>query len=317
MKGRVKNKQDLIKNNDLSSKTNHAICIDITDLGQNGQLFVGIDLAARLVIMHCYKEQPLNVEDVTQTLDMTFEHRAFLPNIKIIHSDRGSIFIPLTFQTFLEERKIEISRGSAKGHTNQVMERTFRSIKDLIRDQMDTQWREKRKGDIKDKKKKEKNAYDPINNISLSYKQMKDFVDNALNTYNNRPHGALGKMTPFHMEKALYQHYNEKSEELKHIPPLAKNDQNENALQIRDVKEQAIIRFIAKAKVLPVNELDLRFYQYLEEGFERVIDTVRDEQEFIIESITKQLKDATKERKDMYELNLQLQQQIHSLQVES
>lgn len=31
-------------------------------------------------------------EAITQTLDMTFEHRAFLPNTKIIHSDRGSIF---------------------------------------------------------------------------------------------------------------------------------------------------------------------------------------------------------------------------------
>ena len=68
---------------------------------------------------------------------------------------------------------------------------------------------------------------------------------------------------------------------------------------------------------MPVNELDLRFYHYLEEGFERVIDTVKDQQVFIIETITKQLKDATKERKEMYELNLQLQQQIHSLQVES
>ena len=242
--------------------------------------------------------------------------------IAAVHSvhpskNRGSIFRNLTFQTFLEERNIEISRGSAKGHTNQVMERTFRSLKDLFRDQMDKHWREKIKGDVKNKTKKEKSAYDPINKLSFSYQQMKDFVDNALNTYNNRPHGALGKMTPFHMEKALYQHYNEESENLKDIPPLAKNDQNENALQIRNVKEQAIISFIAKAKVLPLNELDLRFYQYLEEGFERVIDTVKDQQVFIIETITKQLKDATKQRKDMYELNLQLQQQIHSLQVES
>lgn len=317
MKSLVKSKQDLIKNNYLSSKTNHAICIDISNLGQNGEIFVGIDLAARLVVMHCYKKEPLNVEDVTQTLDMALKHREFLPNIKIIHSDRGSIFRNITFQNFLEEKNIEISRGSAKGHTNQVMERTFRTLKDLIREQMDKHWREKIKGDIKDKKQKEKNAYDPIKRMAFNYQQMKEFVDNALNTYNNRPHGALGKMTPFHMEKALYQHYNEESENLKDIPPLAKNDQSENALQIRNVKEQAIISFIAKAKVLPSNERDLRFYQYLEEGFERVIDTVKDQQVFIIETITKQLKDANKQRKDMYELNLQLQQQIHTLQVES
>jgi len=120
MKNLVKSKQDLIRNNYLSSKTNYAVCIDITDLGKNGELFVGIDLAARLVIMHCYKKEPLNVEDIIQTLDMTIKHRAFLPNIKIIHSDRGSIFKNLPYQTFIEEKNIEISRGSAKGHTNQV-----------------------------------------------------------------------------------------------------------------------------------------------------------------------------------------------------
>lgn len=195
----MKNKQNLIKNNYLSSKTNHAICIGITDLGQNGELFVGIHIAALLVIMHCYKKEPLNVEDIIQTLEMTIKHRAFLPNIKRIHSDRGSIFKNLPYQSFIEEKKIEISRGSAKGHTNQVMERTFRSLKDLIRDQMDAHWREKRKGDIKEKTKKEINAYDPINKKSFNYQQMKDFVDNALNTYNNRPHGSLGKMSPFHM----------------------------------------------------------------------------------------------------------------------
>jgi len=114
---------------------------------------------------------------------------------------------------------------------------------------MDKHWRDQIKGDIKKKIKKEKSAYDPINEaLHFSYQQMKDFVDNALNTSNNRPHGALGKMTPFHMEKPLYQHYNEESENLKQRPPLAKNDQNENALQIRNVKEQAIKQLYRKGK---------------------------------------------------------------------
>jgi len=46
----------------------------------------------------------------------------------------------------------------------------------------------------------------------------------------------------------VYQHYNEESENLKQRPPLAKNDQNENALQIRNVKEQAIKQLYRKGK---------------------------------------------------------------------
>jgi len=46
---------------------------------------------------------------------------------------------------------------------------------------------------------------------------MRQIVENALNTYNNRPHGAIGKMTPFAMEKALYEHYEEKGEKLNPI----------------------------------------------------------------------------------------------------
>ena len=125
---------------------------------------------------------------------------------------------------------------------------------------MDNHWRDQIKGDIKKKIKKEKSAYDPINwSLNFSYQQMKDFVDNALNTSNNRLHGALGKMIPFHMEKPLYQHYNEESENLKDRPPLAKNDQNENALQIRNVKEEAIKQLYRKGKRL-LRVPYLRFY---------------------------------------------------------
>jgi len=59
---------------------------------------------------------------------------------------------------------------------------------------MDKHWRDQIKGDIKNKIKKEKSAYDRINKGNKLYQQMKDFVDNALNTYNNRPHGALGNL---------------------------------------------------------------------------------------------------------------------------
>jgi hypothetical protein len=113
----VKNKQNLIKNNYLSSKTNHAICIAITDLGQNGELFVGIHIAALLVIMHCYKKEPLNVEDIIQTLEMTIKHRAFLPNIKRIHSEYllGGLFLKTCLiKALLRKRTLKLAEAPLK-----------------------------------------------------------------------------------------------------------------------------------------------------------------------------------------------------------
>ncbi len=78
-----------MKNNSLSTKTNHVICIDIAYLVKNG--VVGIDIGGRVVIMHCYKKKGLNVKDIVETLTMATKKRGFLPNIKIIHFDRGSI----------------------------------------------------------------------------------------------------------------------------------------------------------------------------------------------------------------------------------
>lgn len=313
MKDIIKNKQYLIKNNYLSSKTNHVICMDITDLEENGEIYVGIDIAARVVIMHCYKKEPLNVKDIIETLTMAIKGRGFLPNIKIIHSDRGTIFKNLPFQQFIEEQGIDISRGSVKGHTNQVMERTFRSLKDLIRDQMDSSWRKRRKVDIQENKKSEKKAYDPIKTINLDYQKMRETVENAYNTYNNRPHGAIGKMTPFAMEKALYEHYEGKKEALNSVPLLTKNEQSKQAEDIRKVQTDAIIRFVAKTRVLPKAEMQTRLYNYLQNWFERVIDTVEDQKE----NTNKQIEKLKRRNQDLYELNLQLQQSLHNIELES
>lgn len=64
--------------------------------------------------MHGYKKEPLNVKDIIETLTMAIKHRGFVPNIKIIHSDRGSIFKNPFFQKFIEEQGIDISKGRPK-----------------------------------------------------------------------------------------------------------------------------------------------------------------------------------------------------------
>lgn len=127
------NRQHLVKHNYLSSKTNYVICIHITTISKDFQLLCVLDFPARNIVAHCFKKPPLNVQDVIQTLSKAIEDRHFLPKIQIIHSGKVSIFKNETYCNFVDSHAINISRASCKGHTNQVIERTFRTIKDLLK----------------------------------------------------------------------------------------------------------------------------------------------------------------------------------------
>lgn len=97
--------------------------------------------------MHQYSQEPLQVQDVIETMEMAFKHRDFLPKLQVVHTDRGSIFRKVPYQNFIEKLGIQISRGSAKGHDNQVMEPTFRTIKGFMRTFLDSNWKNpERKG---------------------------------------------------------------------------------------------------------------------------------------------------------------------------
>ena len=62
--------QNLIKQNYLSTRTPHAVMLDVSYIGPTpGSLLLVMDLAARLVIGHCYKMSPLDTGDVISTLD--------------------------------------------------------------------------------------------------------------------------------------------------------------------------------------------------------------------------------------------------------
>ena len=76
----------------LALSTNYAICIDITTLGVYGELFLAIDVAARNIVGHCFNNQNITTSQVCETIQQIARQRSFLPQIEIIHSDRGSIF---------------------------------------------------------------------------------------------------------------------------------------------------------------------------------------------------------------------------------
>ncbi len=172
------------------------------------------------------------------------QDRSFLPKINIIHSDRASHFKNLPYQQFVEDQGILISRASADGRSNQVVERTFRTLKNRIRQLINPQWSEKVK--LKDK--------DPIRDNLLSPKKMASIVLDAITWYNNKVHKALFGVSPNQMEEALFLTNNQKIESVKDqegnftlheqiVPPLTKNEPSIDALTVNDFKIRAIKQY--------------------------------------------------------------------------
>jgi len=99
------------------------------------------------------------------------QDRSFLPKINIIHSDRASHFKNIPYQQFVEDQGILISRASADGRSNQVIEQPFRTLKKLFR-QLINPFFSREKVKLKDK--------DPIRDQLLSPKKMASIVLDAI-----------------------------------------------------------------------------------------------------------------------------------------
>lgn len=160
-----------------------------------GELFLAVDLASRCIIAHCFKGNELDSNDVIKCLDASFEVRSFLPKVSIVHSDRGSLFRSAVFIEFLENRGITASRGSSRGHENQVVERLNRTIKDRIRTKLNPEWRQTRKINAQ---------YDPLNDYNVSVEELSTIVMSEIENYNNAPHRAIQRFSPNQMEEALF-----------------------------------------------------------------------------------------------------------------
>jgi len=71
--------------------SNFILCIDITIMGNYGEVFAVMDLASRCIIGHCFSSIPLDTDVICEVLSDIIRKRSFLPEINIIHSDRGSL----------------------------------------------------------------------------------------------------------------------------------------------------------------------------------------------------------------------------------
>lgn len=87
----------------------------------------------------------------------------------------------------------------------------------------------------------DRNSSDPLNAKIYSPDEMSEFVQLAIETYNNKPHKSLFGLTPNHMEQALFQkHQNNKPSQLN---LLYFTDKSLLALNLRDYKKQVALEY--------------------------------------------------------------------------
>lgn len=210
--------QNQIMQQYFSCSTNAIICIDITTLGIYGELFLAVDIASRNVVGHCYSSTHITTDQVCETIKEFHRKRNFLPDIRIIHSDRGSIFSNQVYYDFIQSLNITRSRGSSAGHQNQVVERLNRTLKGFIRLFLDTQYKTKKS--------------DPLKRPGYSFQQMTETVQQSIEYYHQRPHKALKGLTPDQMEEAFFLKH--QGQHPKDIVLYTQDNQSPTAIQLHN-----------------------------------------------------------------------------------
>ena len=185
----------------------------------------------------------------------------------------------IPYQQFVEEHGIQISRASANGHSNQVIETSFISLKNKIRKLINPEWNEKVKVKIQD----------PIKDNVLSPKKMASLLNEAITWYNNKPHKSLHGISPNQMEDALFLANNKvirSSREEDHkgngeyngeaLPVLTKNkgyDQSIDPLTINQFKIRAIREYAGNWQ-----QFALPFLQETKSNFNIIIQAQKNAQ---------------------------------------
>jgi site-specific recombinase XerD len=191
-------KQNISKQLYLTSKTgksDYVLCIHTNQLKGYGYCFAIIDLKARHIVSHFYKATPPNVSDMIDCLSRVIKETSFLPNVKFLNSSPASLFKNnMQYSGFISEHKINVN--SATGPLNQIVQRTFRTLKNILRNQLQpNRNREDLKNDL---------LTDPLIQTQFDAHQISTALHEAIEIYNNKPHKALNGMAPNEMRKLLF-----------------------------------------------------------------------------------------------------------------
>ena len=277
----------------LALSTNYAICIDVTTLGLYGELFLAIDVAARNIVGHCYTNENINTSQVCETIQKIARQRSFLPQIEIIHSDRGSIFSNQEYFACLEQLNIKRSRGSAKAYQNQVVERLHGSIKLILRQIIDPNWTKKQP--------------DPLSQLQISFEDMASLIKQAIEQYNQRPHRSLYGLSPNQMEEALFlKHGDQHPTDVGEL--ITANDESPQARAIILYKKEVALNYQGDWERFFID------WRTKQETFQReLIDQLRQDKQ----KAQAKLNEISTQYENLYTQNLDLQRKLEEVYQES
>ena len=203
----------------------------------------------------------------------------------------------------MDQKQIVVSRASSAGRGNQVIERTFRTIKGIIKKQLNLLPKQK---------------MIPLSTTN-DFTTNSTLVTKAIEQYNNKPHKSLFGMTPNQMEEALVL-YNKTSSDTERVPALVKNittsivKNNNNQLENDYVK---VIRYKLDAvdKYTDIQEwkkVVLNFMPKIEEGVNqlREVKNLSKNQFNIILDLNKKISDMNEEMNIMKEARLEKEKRI-------
>jgi integrase len=136
---------------------------------------------------------------------------------------------------------------------------------------------------------------DPLDDNIYSFDEMSEFVQLAIETYNNKPHKSLFGLTPNHMEQALFQkHQNNKPSQLN---LLYFNDKSLLAQNLRDYKKQVALEYKGDWE---------RFFIEWRENQEKQYNK-------IIDALAKSALEASEKYQNLFNKHLEMKKQVEYL----
>jgi integrase len=192
-------RNNIVKNNYVVAGVNHTITADCTSLKINGWLMLAIDLATRTIVGHCYSETAHNSQDVIRMFEEIFCDRKFMGRFEVAHFDKGTIFTAEEVIEFFKLHGVIISYAVAASFGNQPVERKNRTLKGILRKQIDPEWSEK--------KQREKLVEDPLDK-KIDILALKELIKKSIEIHNDRKTRKTG-LSPNFMENALVQYKGE------------------------------------------------------------------------------------------------------------
>ncbi len=229
----VKQVENLVKQQYVSSKSNHVICLNSSYLTAEKKFFIGVDLATRVVVGHLYTEEAIDVNMVLDFLETVLEACKFANPVEVIYTDTQSIFKNDRFIKFLEDRNVTASRGSSKAHNNQVVERLHKTIKTKLRGLLKNDFL------VAGKKFAEKKFPYHLFSGKVLNKNINEFVE----LYNNSPHSFNSGVSRNGINECFFNHKEKGRLSNSKALVLVKNEKTPFSFKVIKIRKKVAVSY--------------------------------------------------------------------------